>query len=118
VATRGTRDDEQPTLDDVTATVRSLVEVMRGNGLTELDVKCGPVSIHLRAPKGGGPKAAPAREDGAEAPEDSIAPSEGHIVTAPMIGTFYVSPAPGEPPFVRVGDLVRAGQTIGIIEAM
>jgi acetyl-CoA carboxylase biotin carboxyl carrier protein len=119
VATRNIRDDdEQPTLDDVTATVRSLAEVMRGNGLTKLDVKCGSVSIHLRAPKGGGPKAAPTRGAGAEAPEAPIAHSEGHIVTAPMIGTFYASPAPGEPPFVRIGDLVRAGQTIGIIEAM
>ena len=42
----------------------------------------------------------------------------GHLVTAPMIGTFYASPSPGEPPFVSVGDQVEVGQTIGIIEAM
>jgi acetyl-CoA carboxylase biotin carboxyl carrier protein len=42
----------------------------------------------------------------------------GHVVKAPMIGTFYASPAPGEPPFVHLGDHVSAGQTIGIIEAM
>jgi acetyl-CoA carboxylase biotin carboxyl carrier protein len=35
-----------------------------------------------------------------------------------MVGTFYAAPAPGEPPFVRVGDRVRAGQTLGIVEAM
>lgn len=41
-----------------------------------------------------------------------------HTVTAPMIGTFYVAPAPNEPPFVNRGDVVEEGQTIGIIEAM
>lgn len=39
-------------------------------------------------------------------------------VASPMSGTFYHSPAPGEPPFVKVGDKVTKGQTIGIIEAM
>ncbi|MCS6781725.1 MAG: acetyl-CoA carboxylase biotin carboxyl carrier protein [Gloeomargarita sp. SKYBB_i_bin120] len=39
-------------------------------------------------------------------------------VTSMMVGTFYAAPAPGEAPFVRVGDRIRAGQTLGIIEAM
>ena len=39
-------------------------------------------------------------------------------MTAPMIGTYYASPSPGDPPFVQVGDAVEVGQTIGIIEAM
>lgn len=39
-------------------------------------------------------------------------------VTSPMSGTFYTSPAPGEPPFIKVGDKVTKGQPIGIIEAM
>jgi len=43
---------------------------------------------------------------------------QGHVVAAPMIGTFYASPSPGDPPFVEVGDSVEVGQTIGIIEAM
>jgi acetyl-CoA carboxylase biotin carboxyl carrier protein len=41
-----------------------------------------------------------------------------HTITAPMIGTYYDTPAPGEPPFVSVGEHVDEGQTIGIIEAM
>jgi acetyl-CoA carboxylase biotin carboxyl carrier protein len=120
LATRGTRDDgEQPTLDEVTATVRSLVEVMRGNGLTELDVSSGSVSIRLRAPKGGSGSKATVTSD--EALLTSVAPVsqlDGHVVTAPMIGTFYASPSPSEPPFVHIGDHVTVGQTIGIIEAM
>jgi acetyl-CoA carboxylase biotin carboxyl carrier protein len=120
VATRGIRDDEErPTLDEVTATVRSLVEIMRGNGLTELDVSAGDVSIRLRTPKGGGgSKTAATRADAKHAADAPIAVLDGHIVTAPMIGTFYSSPSPGDLPFVRIGDHVQSGQTIGIIEAM
>jgi acetyl-CoA carboxylase biotin carboxyl carrier protein len=44
--------------------------------------------------------------------------AEGHVITAPMIGTFYASSSPGAAPFVREGDAVEVGQTIGIIEAM
>ncbi len=39
-------------------------------------------------------------------------------VTAPMVGTFYIAPAPGEPPFVEVGSRIRVGQTVCILEAM
>ena len=120
MAARGMRDDgEQPSLDEVTATVRSLVDVMRGNGLTELDVSAGSVSIRLRAPKSGsGHKPALSSDGASESPSSLLADISGHIVTAPMIGTFYASPAPGEAAFVGVGDFVQAGQTIGIIEAM
>lgn len=43
---------------------------------------------------------------------------DGHVVTSPMVGTFYASASEKEEPFVRVGDRVRKGQTIGIVEAM
>ena len=43
---------------------------------------------------------------------------EGHVVRAPMVGTFYASPAPDKPAFVTVGQAVKAGETLGIIEAM
>ena len=43
---------------------------------------------------------------------------DGHIVRAPMVGTFYASPAPDKPTFVSVGQAVKAGETLGIIEAM
>ncbi|MGN4024359.1 acetyl-CoA carboxylase biotin carboxyl carrier protein, partial [Burkholderia gladioli] len=41
-----------------------------------------------------------------------------HVVTSPMVGTFYRAPSPGADPFVQVGDTVKEGQTICIIEAM
>ena len=42
----------------------------------------------------------------------------GHVVRSPMVGTFYVSANPESPPFVKVGQTVKAGDTLGIIEAM
>jgi acetyl-CoA carboxylase biotin carboxyl carrier protein len=47
------------------------------------------------------------------APEDGL-----HIVKSPIVGTFYESPSPGSPPFVKVGDTVEAGQILCIVEAM
>jgi acetyl-CoA carboxylase biotin carboxyl carrier protein len=112
-------ENPRPSLADVTDTVRELVEVMRSNGLTEMDVTSGSVEIRLRAPKiGSGARAS--RDDSGAAPTMSPLREQapGHIVTAPMIGTFYASPTPGDPPYIRLGDAVHAGQTIGIIEAM
>ncbi|GAA2150042.1 acetyl-CoA carboxylase biotin carboxyl carrier protein [Actinomadura napierensis] len=52
-------------------------------------------------------------------PAEPIEPADpGHAVTAPLVGTFYRSPQPGAAPFVEVGDLVDAGQTVAIVEAM
>ena len=45
-------------------------------------------------------------------------PATWQAVTAPMVGTFYAAPAPGEPPFVKVGDEVAANETLCIVEAM
>jgi len=105
-----------PAAGEIESLVRSLVTIMRGGGMTELDVAFGSVSIRLR----GGP--APARRlDGFIAPPPEPAPIEDvseSILAAPMIGTFYASPSPGAPPFVEVGDTIAAGQVIGIIEAM
>jgi acetyl-CoA carboxylase biotin carboxyl carrier protein len=53
------------------------------------------------------------------APEKPPAPEEGlHIVRSPIVGTFYESPSPGSPPFVKPGDMVEAGQILCIVEAM
>ncbi|WP_377645386.1 acetyl-CoA carboxylase [Oryzobacter terrae] len=41
-----------------------------------------------------------------------------HVITSPLPGVFYRSPAPGEPPFVQEGDSVEAGQTVGLVEIM
>ena len=59
--------------------------------------------------------AAPTASEAAPAAEPVV---QGTTVTSPMVGTFYRAPNPGAEPFVKVGDHVEAGQTLGIIEAM
>jgi acetyl-CoA carboxylase biotin carboxyl carrier protein len=104
----------------LTADVRALIEMMARGGVAELELETAAVKLRLRAREGlagaGGEvdHALVATLDADAAPTEP----EGAIITAPMLGTFYRTPAPGEPPFVDVGDAVEVGQTIGIIEAM
>jgi acetyl-CoA carboxylase biotin carboxyl carrier protein len=84
------------------------------------DVAAPPAAAPAAAPASGGlqavasaPAAAP--EEPAAAPE---VPDGTIAVRAPLVGTFYAAPSPGAEPFVRVGDEVEAGQTLGIVEAM
>jgi acetyl-CoA carboxylase biotin carboxyl carrier protein len=72
---------------------------------------------------GGAPPAppdrpAPASPGAPPAPAGPILGEREHLLTAPMVGTFYSAPSPKDTPFVTEGDVVEAGQTIGIIEAM
>lgn len=57
--------------------------------------------------------AAPPAESSAEPPEEAL-----HMVKSPIVGTFYESPSPGSPAFVKIGDQVEAGQVLCIVEAM
>jgi len=104
--------------EELIGTVRELIAMMGRGGITELDLSTGDLSIRLRGLTGG--------PTGAAAPVLSVVPDteaptphdEGYLVTAPMIGTYYSAPSPGEAPFVHVGDEVEVGQVVGIIEAM
>jgi acetyl-CoA carboxylase biotin carboxyl carrier protein len=65
------------------------------------------------------PAAAPAPAAAAEAPAPAAAPAvEGDGILSPMVGTFYTAPSPDSAPFVKVGDTVKKGQVIAILEAM
>ena len=67
------------------------------------------------------PLAAPAEASGQGAAAGESAPKpkpNEHVITAPMVGTFYASPSPGAKPFVEIGDEVKVGQVLCIIEAM
>jgi acetyl-CoA carboxylase biotin carboxyl carrier protein len=99
--------------------VRSLAAVMHQSNVTELDLALGALSLRLRRPEYG-----PSGESALAPPNSGPLPplpdgrDHEHVITAPMIGTFYSAPTPGSPPFIAEGDEVVAGQTIGIIEAM
>ena len=88
------------------------------SGLTSFKLSCKDVTLELG--KGGSAAAAaPAAPFTAPAPAAVEEPqAEGKCVTAPLVGTFYTAPAPDAPPFVQVGDQVKKGQTLCLMEAM
>lgn len=116
--------DELSALAELT---RELVRIMGDAGLASIDLRRGDLRIALRAHSAPAPgytvAPAPAPTPTPPAPVAEPAPSNdgqpaGYLVSSPMIGTYYASPAPGERPFVDMGDRVEAGQTVAIIEAM
>ena len=102
--------------------VERLVELVREGGVGEIQVRRGETEITVRAgAEPPAPVAPPATQRIVEAAgEPEISPEmDGlHAVRSPVVGTFYRAPAPGEPPYVEVGDRVGAGQTVCIVEAM
>jgi acetyl-CoA carboxylase biotin carboxyl carrier protein len=110
--------------------IKKLIDLLEESNLAELEIKEGEEVVRLsRVPKGtvtaapvmqAAPVAAPVA---VAAPVEAAAPAEpalpaGHVVKAPMVGTFYASSSPGAAAFVKVGQQVKAGETLGIIEAM
>ncbi len=131
--------DDKKTLknDGIDATlVRQLAEILKDTDLTEIEVERDELRIRVAreitvaapmqyavAPQAAAPvAAAPAAAAPAPAsmPSDpaTIVARSGEDVKSPMVGTVYLSPAPGADPFVKAGDKVKKGQTLLIIEAM
>ncbi|HWV35485.1 MAG TPA: biotin/lipoyl-containing protein [Thermomicrobiales bacterium] len=103
---------------EVIGAVRELISLMSHGGISELDLSTADMTIRLRGNHGvagGAPVMIP---EGSFTTRTTEPEPAGHVVTAPMIGTYYASPSPGEAPFVQIGDEVEVGQVIGIIEAM
>jgi acetyl-CoA carboxylase biotin carboxyl carrier protein len=116
--------------------IKKLIDLLEESNLAEIEIKEGEESVRLaRTPRGGITMAAPvmqaapapapvmpmagpteAASGGSPKPGSDLPP--GHVVRAPMVGTFYASPAPDKPSFVSVGQSVKQGETLGIIEAM
>lgn len=115
-----------PTFDVDADMIRRLAGLIDETGLTEIEYDDGRRRIRVaRAPATGAPTVvaplqappAPAAEAAAPAGAKPEASHPG-AVTAPMVGTAYLAPSPDAQPFVRVGDSVRRGDTLLIIEAM
>ena len=117
--------------------IKKLIDLLEESNLNEIEIKEGEESVRLS--RNGGTVAMPtptyvaAPAPVAAAPMPMSSPVEaatggspspgpdlpaGTVVRAPMVGTFYASPAPDKPAFVTVGQSVKVGYTLGIIEAM
>jgi acetyl-CoA carboxylase biotin carboxyl carrier protein len=124
--------------------IKTLIELVEESGVAELEVKEGEESVRISRYPGGlppmatqvmmphmmaapmapampAPSAAPAAVAAPAGPAAAPAAASSanrHVVKSPMVGTFYRSPSPGAKSFVEIGQTVKAGQTLCIIEAM
>jgi oxaloacetate decarboxylase alpha subunit len=101
--------------------VKDILAVVENSDIGEVVIEEGDLKISVR--KAGAAALEAAGQGSATAAAESLggaaADSNGyHVVRSPMVGTFYRAPSPAAPPFVQVGDEVRAGQTLCILEAM
>jgi acetyl-CoA carboxylase biotin carboxyl carrier protein len=114
--------------------VKKLIELLEESNIDEIEIHEGEESVRISrnsntppqmmaAPMAAAPMAAPvaaaaapaAAPVAAEAPAPAI---NGHLVKSPMVGTFYRSPSPSSPSFVEIGQHVKVGDVICIVEAM
>ncbi|HEY1631907.1 MAG TPA: acetyl-CoA carboxylase biotin carboxyl carrier protein [Rhizomicrobium sp.] len=106
------------------AAIRELADLLAETGLTEIEIEQGGMklrvskqsqAVYTSAPAA--PAAAMSASAAESAPSKPAGPAAG-AVPSPMVGTVYVAPEPGKPPFVKVGDTVKEGDTLLIVEAM
>jgi acetyl-CoA carboxylase biotin carboxyl carrier protein len=112
-----------------TALVKALADILDEAGLAELEYETADLSVRLSRVAGAAPVAAVAPTaaptvtpaampaPAAASPPEDMASRPGAL-TSPMVGTVYVAPEPDAPAFVAVGDTVKKGQTVLIVEAM
>ena len=126
--------------------IKKLIELLEESGIAEIEIKEGEEAVRISRMPAAGPVAHPlppqawlapgqpgwdgraaapmpasseASGPAAAAGESAAKPKPNeHVITAPMVGTFYASPSPGAKPFVEIGDEVKVGQVLCIIEAM
>lgn len=104
--------------------VRELAGLLKETGLTEIEIERG--GSRIRVSRGGGiamaaPAIAAAPAPVAPAPAAAAPAASGPVagaVPSPMVGTVYLAPEPGKPPFISVGKTVKEGDTLFIVEAM
>jgi acetyl-CoA carboxylase biotin carboxyl carrier protein len=116
--------------------LKKLIDLVQESGIAELEITEGEEKVKIvkggeatitpiapppapATPKPAAPAAPPATPAPAAAPAAAEAPvAEGHVLKAPMVGTFYRSASPEAKAFVEVGQSIKAGETVCIIEAM
>lgn len=108
--------------------VKKLIELLEASDIAEIEIKEGEEAVRISRYSSAAPALMPApAAPVAAAPPPAAAPAEdkpavvansGHVVSSPMVGTFYRSPSPSSPAFVEVGTHVKVGDVVCIVEAM
>ena len=120
--------------------IKKLIELLEESGIAEIEIKEGEEAVRIsRMPAASSAPSYPqyaqvampmpmAMSPQLEAPAKTAAPvtevsvtkpkPNEHVITAPMVGTFYASPSPGAKAFIEIGDEIKVGQVLCIIEAM
>ncbi|VAX14564.1 Biotin carboxyl carrier protein of acetyl-CoA carboxylase [hydrothermal vent metagenome] len=110
--------------------VKKLIELLEESGIAEIEIQEGEESVRISRYSQHAPVAAPqpvapvapaaiaAPEPAAPAVDSESDAIKGHVVKSPMVGAFYRAPSPGASAFVEVGQSVKVGDTLCIIEAM
>ncbi|MCG8412861.1 MAG: acetyl-CoA carboxylase biotin carboxyl carrier protein [Pseudomonadales bacterium] len=113
--------------------VKKLIELLEASDIAEIEIQEGEEAVRISrtssapaqvvaapavAAAAPAPAPAPAAAPAAAEEKPAAAASSGHVVTSPMVGTFYSSPSPSAPAFVEVGSHVKVGDVVCIVEAM
>jgi acetyl-CoA carboxylase biotin carboxyl carrier protein len=116
--------------------IKKLIELLEESGISEIEIKegeeavrisrlaspvalSGPQATTLAGAAGAAAAAPPTLAPAAVSEAAALKPKPSeHVITAPMVGTFYASPSPGAKAFVEIGDEIKVGQVLCIIEAM
>jgi acetyl-CoA carboxylase biotin carboxyl carrier protein len=115
--------------------IRKLIELLEETGISEIEIKEGEESLRLSRHSSVSMEApqvryvsAPVQQPASPAPNNAIPAHHehkpavpmvsGHKIRSPMVGTMYTSPSPENPPFVTIGQSVKVGDTLCIVEAM
>lgn len=112
--------------------VKKLIELLEESQIGEIEIHEGeesvrisrqggmPVQTHFQVPDTAAPVSSPRRPDTDDREEtaEEEAELEGHQIRAPMVGLYYEAPSPGKPPFVELGQAIKKGDVVCIIEAM
>ena len=127
--------DNEPSVEIDTSLVRQLADILNDTSLTEIEVERGELRIRVAreitaapvmqyasgptyAPQAAAAPAAPAAPLSMPSDPATIVAKAGEQVKSPMVGTVYLQASPEAPPFAKVGDKVKKGQTLLIVEAM
>ena len=114
--------------------IKKLIELIESSDVAEIEIKEGDEALRISRSYSAPLQAVSAPVPAAPAPAASTAPTAapepatagadtepaaaGNVVTSPMVGTFYRAPSPSSPPFVEVGQTVKVGDVVCIVEAM